>query len=41
VDIGASKAFGEVGTTPECALRRVHVLIIEDDEKFHIVKEKC
>jgi len=41
VDIGASKAFGEVGKTPECMLRRVHVLIIEDDSKFHIVKEKC
>ena len=41
VDIGASKAFGEVGSTPECMHRRVHVLIIEDNEKFHIVKEKC
>jgi len=41
VDIGASQAFGELRTTPECMHRRVHVLIIEDDEKFHIVKEKC
>jgi len=38
-DIGASKAFGEVGCTDECVLRKVHVLVIEDDEKFHIVKE--
>ena len=41
VDIGASQAFGEIGTTPECNHRKVHVLIIEDDTKFHIVKEKC
>ena len=41
VDIGASKAFGDVKSTPECFLRKVHVLIIEDDCKFHIVKEKC
>ena len=41
VDIGASQAFGELESTPECLNRRVHVLIIEDDEKFHIVKEKC
>ena len=41
VDIGASQAFGEIGSTPECNHRKVHVLIIEDDTKFHIVKEKC
>ena len=41
VDIGASKAFGDVKSTPECFLRKVHVLIIEDDCRFHIVKEKC
>ena len=41
VDIGASKAFGELDGSPECNHRRVHVLIIEDDDKFHIVKEKC
>ena len=35
VDIGASKAFGEIDT----GLRKVHVLVIEDDSKFHIVKE--
>lgn len=35
VDIGASKAFGEI----DCNLRKVHVLVIEDDSKFHIVKE--
>ena len=35
VDIGASKAFGEIDT----GLRKVHVLVIEDDTKFHIVKE--
>ena len=33
VDIGASKAFGEIDT----GLRKVHVLVIEDDSKFHIV----
>jgi hypothetical protein len=41
VDIGASQAFGELNNSQECKHRRVHVLIIEDDEKFHIVKEKC
>ena len=41
VDIGASKAFGELDNSQECKHRRVHILIIEDDEKFHIVKEKC
>ena len=41
VDIGASKAFGELDDSQECSHRRVHVLIIENDDKFHIVKEKC
>ena len=39
VDIGASRAFGPIENTPECKNRRVHVLIIEDDNKFSIVKE--
>ena len=41
VDVGASKAFGELGGSEECKLRKVQVLVIDDDEKFHIVKEKC
>ena len=40
VDIGASKAFGEVDSScREGNLRKVHVLVIEDDDNFHIVKE--
>jgi len=38
-DIGASKAFGDVDNSQEGNLRKVHVLVIEDDSKFHIVKE--
>ena len=39
VDIGASRAFGEID--PKISeLRKVHVLVIEDDSKFHIVKEE-
>ena len=38
-DIGASQAFGEVGVSEESILRKVQVLVIEDDTKFHIVKE--
>lgn len=41
VDIGASKAFGQVDNSNECKHRKVHVLVIEDDNKFSIIKEKC
>ena len=41
VDIGASKAFGELDDSEECKHRRVQVLIINNDNDFSIVKEKC
>ena len=41
VDVGASRAFGKIENTLECAHRLVQVLVIENDNKFSIVKEKC
>ena len=41
VDIGASRAFGKVDNSDECKHRRVQVLVINDDNKFSIVKERC
>jgi hypothetical protein len=41
VDIGASRAFGEVDDSEECKHRKVQVLIINNDNEFAIVKEKC
>ena len=41
VDIGASKAFGELDDSEECQHRRVQVLVINNDNDFSIVKEKC
>lgn len=43
VDVGASRAFGKIDNDTESQLRRVQVLVIEndgDDNKFHIVHEK-
>ena len=41
VDIGASRAFGAIDNSEECKHRKVQVLVIHDDNKFSIVKEKC
>ena len=44
VDVGASKAFGDTDNSNEGNLRKVQVLIIEndgDDNRFHILDESC
>lgn len=41
VDIGASRAFGKIDNSNECKHRKVQVLVIHDDNKFSIIKEKC
>lgn len=41
VDIGASRAFGKLDNSEECKHRKVQVLVIHDDNKFSIIKEKC
>lgn len=41
VDVGASRAFGKIDNSNECEHRKVQVLVIHDDNKFSIIKEKC
>lgn len=42
VDVGMSRAFGLIDekNNPECINRKVQVLVIENDNKFSIIKEK-
>ena len=39
VDIGASKAFGHVDNSNESKLRKVQILVINNDNEFQILKE--
>ena len=39
VDIGASKAFGPVDNSNESKLRKVQILVINNDNDFQILKE--
>lgn len=41
VDIGASRAFGKVDNSNECKHRKVQVLVINNDNNFSIIKERC
>lgn len=41
VDVGASKAFGEMSRSKESKNRLVQILVIENDSNFTIIKERC
>ena len=41
VDVGSSRAFGKIENNADCANRLVQVLVINNDNSFAIIKEKC